>query len=101
MKFLMSLGPNCEEASVNATSVTEKTVPATPIMALEMVDNMLRAESELFTRKKRSQPSCEMDTELSRDTRLIDKITAKQMMSTGKNQNVAINSLRKKRGFFM
>ena len=57
MKFFISLGPNWEEASVNATRVTEKTVPATPIIAPEIVDRILRAESELLTRKKRTHPS--------------------------------------------
>jgi hypothetical protein len=57
MKFFMSRGPNCEDANVRATSVTEKTVPATPIIAPEIVDKILLAESELFTRKKRIHPS--------------------------------------------
>ena len=99
MKFLMSLGPNCEEASVKATSVTEKTVPATPIMAPDMVDKMLRAESELLTRKKRIQPSCGMATALSRETRAMDKNTAKLIVSAGKNQNVAVSSFQKKCSF--
>jgi hypothetical protein len=56
MEFFINLGPNCEAARVSATSVTEKTVPATPIIAPEMVDKMLRAESGLFTNKKSTQP---------------------------------------------
>lgn len=97
----MSLGPNCEEANVKATSVTEKTVPATPIIAPEIVDNMLRAESELFTRKKRTQPSRSIEIELSNDTRPMDIKIAKPIVSTGTNQNVAINSFQRKSSFFM
>ena len=56
IKFFISLGPNWEEARVKATNVTEKTVPATPIIAPDMVDKMLRAESELLTKKNLNQP---------------------------------------------
>lgn len=101
MKFLMSLGPNCEEASVKATSVTEKTVPATPIMAPDIVDKILRAESELFTRKKRTHPSRVMDKVLSKDTSPTDKKIVKQIMMTGKNQNVDSSSFQKNSSFFM
>ena len=48
MKFLINLGPNCEEAKVKATKVIEKTVPATPIMAPEIVVKILLAESGLL-----------------------------------------------------
>lgn len=101
MKFLMSLGPNCEEASVSATSVMEKTVPATPIMALEMVESMLRAESGLFTKKKRIRPLLGMVTILSRYTSPIDRRMEKLIMSTGTNQKVAPSSFQKKSIFFM
>ena len=101
MKFLMSLGPNCEDASVKTTSVIEKTVPATPIIALEMVDNILRAESELSTKKKRIQPSLEIVIELSKYTSEKANRTEKLIISTGRNQKVAPNSFQKKSIFFM
>lgn len=101
MNFLMSLGPNCEEARVRATSVTEKTVPATPIIAPDIVDKMLRAESELLTRKKRIQPSCGMLVILSNETNPTDKKTAIPIIRTGINQKVAVNSFQKKSSFFM
>lgn len=101
MKFLISRGPNWEDARVKATRVTENTVPATPIIAPDIVVKILRAESGLLTNKKRIQPSCEMERELSKDTRVIDNTTAKQIMSTGKNQKVAISSFKKKISFFI
>lgn len=101
MKFLMSLGPSCEEASVKATSVMEKTVPATPIIALDMVDNMLRAESELFTKKKRAQPSFGIVIKLSKYTKPTDNRIEKLIISTGRNQKVAPNSFQKKSSFFI
>lgn len=73
----------------------EKTVPATPIIALDMVDNMLRAESALSTKKKRIQPSCEIVIKLSKYTRKMDRKIEKPIISTGKNQKVAPNSLQK------
>ena len=101
MKFLISLGPNWEDASVRATRVTEKTVPATPIMVPDMVDNMLSAELGLFTRKKRTQASYEMVISLSNETKPIDKKTTKQIIRMGTNQKVAINSFQKKSSFFI
>ncbi len=92
MKFLMSRGPNWEDASVKATNVTENTVPATPIMPPDMVDKMLRAESELLTKKNRTQPTCEIVTELSSDTSPMDNAIENAMMSTGRNQNVDVIS---------
>ena len=47
MKLRNNLGPNCEDASVNTTSVIEKTVPAIPIIAPPITDNIVRAESAL------------------------------------------------------
>ena len=101
MKFLMSLGPNCEDASVKATSVMEKTVPATPIIALEMVVNMLRAESELLTKKNRLQPSLGIVIKLSKYTEQMANRIEKLIISTGTNQKVAPNSFQKKSIFFI
>jgi len=81
--------------------VMEKTVPATPIIALDMVDNMLRAESELSTKKKRTQPSLGIVIMLSKYTREIDNRIEKHIISTGRNQKVAPNSFQKKSIFFM
>ena len=96
MKFLISLGPNCEDASVKTTNVMEKTVPATPIIALEIVDKILRAESELSTKKKRTQPSLDILIELSKYTKLKDRTIDKPIIKTGRNQKVAPNSFQKK-----
>jgi len=101
MKFFINLGPNWEEASVKATNVTEKTVPATLIIAPEIVDRMLRAEAELFTRKKLNQLSCDITIELSKITKIMERRIAKQIISTGRNQNVVSNSFPKKISFFM
>lgn len=101
MKFLINLGPNCEEAKVNATSVTENTVPATPIIAPDMVDNILRAESALFTKKKRPKPSCDISITLSKDTNPIAKKIVIKIINTGTNQKVAFNSLKKNSIFFI
>ena len=91
----MSLGPNCEDASVKTTSVMEKTVPATPIIALDMVVKMLRAESGFSTKKNRTKPSLEIVTELSKYTKPIDNTMEKLIISTGRNQKVAPNSFQK------
>lgn len=101
MKFLINLGPNCEDAKVNATSVTEKTVPATPIIALDMVDNMLRAESALFTKKKRPKPSCENSVTSSKDISPIANKMVIKIIKTGTNQKLAFNSLKKNSIFFI
>jgi hypothetical protein len=82
---LISRDPNWEDASVKATSVMEKTDPATPIMAPEIVDNMLRAESELFTKKKRAIPSRGKLNLPSMYTRPIDNRIAAIMVITGIN----------------
>lgn len=79
----------------------EKTVPATPIIALDIVDNMLRAESELFTKKKRTQPSFGIVIKLSKYTRQKDNRIEKPIISTGRNQKVAPNSFQKKSSFFI
>jgi hypothetical protein len=92
MKFLISLGPNWEEASVSATRVTEKTVPATPIIAPDIVDKMVLAESDPFTKKKRVNPSCRKLIWPSKDTRPTDSSTEKTIIVTGINQKVAFNS---------
>lgn len=50
MKLRMRRGPNWDDAKVRATSVMEKTVPATPIMAAEIVAKMVLAEDALPTK---------------------------------------------------
>jgi len=101
MKFFISLGPNCEEASVNATRVTEKTVPATPIMAPDIVDSILRAESALLTRKKRPGPVCGKLIIPSMYTRLIAKMTDMKIIIIGINQKVAFSSFQKNSSLFI
>ena len=76
---------------MSATKVTEKTVPATPIMAPDMVVSILRAESELFTRKNLVIPSLDTSITPSRVTRAIDNSMDIPMMMTGTNQNVALS----------
>ena len=79
----------------------ENTVPATPIIALEMVVNMLRAESELFTKKNRTQPSLGIVMKLSKYTKPMDRRIEKPIISTGRNQKVSPNSFQKKSNFFI
>ena len=45
MKLRSRRGPNCEEASVSATRVSEKTTPAMVIMDPAMVPRMVSAPS--------------------------------------------------------
>ena len=101
MKFFINRGPNCDEAKVNATSVTEKTVPATPIIAPDMVDNMLRAESALVTKKNLPNPSCEKLHFWSKITNPIERKMERMIINTGTNQKVAITLLYRKSIFFI
>ena len=101
MKFFISLGPNCEDASVNATSVTEKTVPATPIIAPDIVDKIILAESELFTKKNRIKLLREILIHPSIYTRPIDNNIDIMTRTEGINQNVAFNFFHLKINLFI
>lgn len=93
MKFLINRGPNCDEANVKATRVTEKTVPATPIIAAEIVDKILRAESALFTKKYLLIPSLEISIFWSKITKATERNKAIPIIKTGTNQKVAVSFL--------
>jgi hypothetical protein len=101
MKFLISLGPNCDDARVRATSVIENTVPATPIIAPDMVESMLLADAELDTKNNRFIPLLVMFTKLSKYTKPAARIIEKSKINTGTSQNVVFNSFQENSNFFI
>jgi hypothetical protein len=89
------------DANVRATNVTEKTVPATPIMAPEIVESTLLAESALPMNKNLPIPSCETSVLLSKFKRNKAKVIDPNIISTGTNQKVDFSSFQKKSSFFI
>jgi len=74
MKLLSRREPICEVARVSTTRVIEKTVPATPIDAPAIVDNILRAESALpekiyLKTRQAYNPGCYRDTVIQKQKR--------------------------------
>jgi hypothetical protein len=91
--------PNWEEAKVKATKVIENTVPATPIIAPEIVDRTLLAESALSVMIKLKYFKEAISTERSMTISPEAKAIENKMMSTGINQKLPLNSFNKNLSF--